>query len=114
MAVRWMAGGSYLDSMTMFGISREAFFVSLWTTLLAIVDTHKIEFSMTQAACADTAAGFLARQRHPVFRGVVGAVDGILIKIWCPSEGEYPKPAQFYTRKGYYALNVQAVVDARR
>ncbi len=32
----------------------------------------------------------------------------------CPSEQEYPKPAQFWTRKGFYALNVQAVCDAHR
>ncbi len=45
---------------------------------------------------------------------MVGCVDGILVKIKMPTAAETPKPVQFWTRKGYFALNVQAIVDARR
>ena len=52
------------------------------------------------------------KQPHHVFKGVIGAVDGILIKIKCPSDNECRRPAKFWCRKGYYSVNMQAVVDA--
>eukprot|EP00961_Rhodomonas_salina_P020172 270972-Rhodomonas_salina.1 len=83
--------------MALFGVSREAFFVGLWLTLEAIVLEMPITFSFRSEDLDATAAGFLARQRRPIFLGVVGAIDGILIKVHCPCASEYPKPAQFYT-----------------
>jgi len=46
-------------------------------------------------------------------RGIVGAVDGIAVKIRCPS-GDVQNPAAYFNRKGFYAIVVQAVCDARR
>lgn len=37
------------------------------------------------------------------FPGVIGCVDGTMIKIVSPSENE----ADYLCRKGFYALNVQ-------
>jgi len=41
---------------------------------------------------------------------VGGATDGIAIKIATPHEDL--NPAQFYCRKNFYALPLQAVVDS--
>eukprot|EP00961_Rhodomonas_salina_P004301 58945-Rhodomonas_salina.1 len=114
MALRWLAGGSYLDQIMLFWVSHEAFFVALWATLEAFTSEMPITFSFRRDDLEETARGFLARQRKPIFHGVCGAVDCILIKVQCPTPHKYSKPAQFYTRKQYYALNVQAVVDAKR
>jgi hypothetical protein len=43
-----------------------------------------------------------------------GAVDGILIKVWCPWASEVGLPRSFYSRKGFFAINVQAVCDVRK
>jgi hypothetical protein len=40
----------------------------------------------------------------------VGAVDGVMVKIIKPAYNG----TQFYCRKGFFAINVQAVVDHRR
>jgi hypothetical protein len=45
--------------------------------------------------------------------GCVLAVDGIAIKIQKPSSLDTSNPNQFYCRKGFHALNVQAGCDAR-
>jgi hypothetical protein len=39
---------------------------------------------------------------------VIGAVDGTLIPIQAPSEN----PQTYVCRKGYHAVNIQAVVDS--
>lgn len=49
-----------------------------------------------------------SRQRNPL-PFCVGAIDGILIPIEKPAESE--RPAAYFTRKGYFALLVQALVD---
>ena len=38
---------------------------------------------------------------------VIGAIDGILIQIIAPKDNE----ADFVCRKGFHAINVQAVAD---
>ena len=43
------------------------------------------------------------------FPNVIGAVDGTLIPIVAPATEDEPA---YVCRKGYHALNVQAVVDA--
>lgn len=52
-------------------------------------------------------------RKGPYIRGIIGAVDGIAIKIRCP-HGSVENPGAYYNRKGFYALVVQAVCDARR
>ena len=42
--------------------------------------------------------------------GCVGALDGICVNIKKPAVGELP--ASFYSRKGFYALPVQALCDS--
>ncbi len=114
MALRWSAGASYLDLMLIFGVSRSSFFDSLWVVFKSLLKARPIVFDMSRDACASRAAGFLLRQRRPVFRHAIGAVDGILVQCRCPSEADHPHPTQFWTRKGFFAFNVQAVCDANR
>eukprot|EP00961_Rhodomonas_salina_P068873 924705-Rhodomonas_salina.1 len=58
--------------------------------------------------------GFVHRQRKVAFRYVVGALDGMLVKIKQPSVKEFAKPVQMWCQKGYYGLNVQAMCDSLR
>jgi hypothetical protein len=114
MALRWLAGGSYIDICVLYGVSPEGFYTSLWLVLAVIVRTYRIQFDMQEASLQKVAAGFLDRQRKKVFRKVAGALDGMIVKIRRPSTREFPKPMQTWCRKGYYGLNVQAVCDAAR
>lgn len=50
-----------------------------------------------------------------VFRGCIGALDGVAIKIRCPTVSDIiSDPGNYYCRKGFYALNVQAICDKLR
>ena len=51
----------------------------------------------------------LSRKPPSPFNGCVGALDGISVKIG--KRIEVPS-AEFYCRKGFYALSLQALVDA--
>jgi hypothetical protein len=66
-------------------------------------------------ALKERAPEFGLRQRPHMraFRGVVGASDGLLVKILCPWKSEVGMPRTFFCRKGVLTLSVQTVCDAR-
>eukprot|EP00658_Telonema_sp_P-2_P028421 TRINITY_DN2177_c0_g1_i2.p1 TRINITY_DN2177_c0_g1~~TRINITY_DN2177_c0_g1_i2.p1 ORF type:complete len:257 (+),score=25.86 TRINITY_DN2177_c0_g1_i2:202-972(+) len=51
---------------------------------------------------------------HGVLTGCVGALDGLALKIDRPSLHDAPDPKQFFNRKGFHALVLQAVCDHKR
>ena len=57
-----------------------------------------------------------SRRSNGVLKGCIGAIDGWLVKIRRPHswlDGAI-NPVPFYSRKGYYALNVQCIVDHQK
>ena len=60
---------------------------------------------------ASLAAGF-ERRSYGKIRGCIGAVDGLLLPIESPQNEGGEGPRKYFTRKGFYAWNVQAVCDA--
>jgi hypothetical protein len=52
------------------------------------------------------------RLRNSPFYGVIGAIDGISVAIRAPSPSECPNLRSFFNRKGFVAINVQAVAGA--
>ena len=50
------------------------------------------------------------------FYGCIGSLDGLAIRIKCPSatKDNVPDPANYFSRKNFYALNVQAICDRRK
>lgn len=114
MTLCFLAGGAVQDMMVIFGVSKEAVYDCIWLVLEALVAAHPIVFSTRPGDLASTARGFMARQRVPVLKGIVRAVDGILVAIRSPSILEHWKPMSFWCRKQYNALNVQCVCNAGR
>ena len=57
------------------------------------------------------AQGF-ARFTDGIIATCIGAIDGVQIAIKKPSLSEAPNPTAYINRKGYFALNVQAVADS--
>ena len=49
-----------------------------------------------------------------ILKGCFGAIDGWLVKIKCPTLLEVNNPGKYMSRKGFFALNVQAIVDKRK
>ena len=53
---------------------------------------------------------------EPIYRGVVGAIDGIAINIDRSSLGKdgVKNPQAYFGRKVFFSLNVQAMGDAKK
>ena len=116
MTIRWLAGGSYLDLKVHMGVATSTFYDIAEDVYDAIIETFPIKFDTSRDALKERAAEFALRQRPHmrVFRGVVGAIDGLLVQIRCPRKSEVGMPRTFFCRKGFFALNVQAACDARK
>jgi hypothetical protein len=48
------------------------------------------------------------------FRHCVGAIDGLAVKIAKPRLKDVPNPMQYYNRKQFFAVVLQAVCDGNR
>ena len=112
MALRWLAGGNYLDIADMHGVHRATFYGALWRTLQAINEVETLNFpSRDNARRVEISNGFL-RNNHDSLAGCVGAIDGIAVRIRKPALIDDACPMTFYNRKGFFAVNVQAICDA--
>lgn len=61
-------------------------------------------------AAAD--AYYARRPFHSLYYGCIGALDGLAVRIPMPELSETEYPLSFFTRKGFCAVNVQAISDA--
>lgn len=113
--LRLLAGGSYLDLVPLFSIATsyvyQVFGTFLGWMLLAF------EFPLVRwlrernwEALNVLANGF-AEKSNGVFHGPFGALDGLALRIRSPTLKEVADPGNYYCRKGFYALNVQAICD---
>ena len=118
MAIRWLAGGSYLDIHHFHGVSQAGFFYSKNNVLLAIRQCPELQIvypSLTDKSTLNSiASGFKQKSTNGVFDKCIGAVDGILIELHCVKGPEAIRAARYWTRKSCFALNVQAVCDSSR
>ena len=49
-----------------------------------------------------------------ILSGCFGAIDGWLVKVKCPTLVEVRNPGKYMSRKGFFAINVQAIVDKQK
>lgn len=112
MTLRFMAGGAVADIMDLHGVlSRETFYYTHSHTLGALdrVLRWPGDIVNDKLLWGEVSKGF-SRFTAGIMHGCIGAIDGIAIKIVRPTE--VPNPARYYCRKGFYALNVQAICDS--
>ena len=114
MALRYLGGGSFIDISAVFGASISSFYNSLWCVVDAINSTPAMEFHLPLDDSSwrlRTAAGFQSRGDGP-FDNILGALDGIVVKQEQPAATDVACLADHWCRKGYYALNTQAICDS--
>ena len=111
-ALRWLAGGSYLDVRLVHGISRETLYTCVWQAVDAINASPgmRMEFPWHDDVKLQNLEKGFAGLCGGKLRGCVFAVDGFCVRIICP--GGAVNPRDYWHRKGFYAFVVQAVVDA--
>ena len=117
MSLRLMAGATYLDMylwanvspdyvMRIFRHTNQYWFAQDFVSPMNYFDNilrNKEGRDKVRERFGDTSDGIMF--------GVVGAVDGWLVRIICPLMTEVPNPGKYMSRKGFYAINVQAIVD---
>ena len=118
--LRILAGGSYLDLGLIFGtgstypyaIFRHVIFQ--WICDDKLVNISGIDFCKDEDRMNAVARDFADGSQH-LFSGCIGAVDGWIVKIRKPRKSDgVLNPKSFYSRKGFYGLSVQAIVDKKK
>jgi len=111
-ALRFLAGASYIDCMRIHGQRTAIFYRHFHETLDAILKTEPLgvdwtdlcELEKLERECSLPGAG------NGAFRGIVGFVDGIVIRTRRPYYNEVSCVKDFYcARKKFWGINVQAV-----
>lgn len=118
MTLRWMAGGSYLDIYFFHGVSDGAFWRAKKQTIDAILNHQSLDLCFPDLndtnALQKISDGFKEKSEMGIMDHCIGAIDGCLIDLHSV-RGECAKQAlRYYTRKGSFALNLQAVCDSSR
>ena len=114
MSLRWLAGGQWQDIKKVYGVSRSHFYFLRRKFMNAIMACPTLEIRLPDSSDIDAlkklASQFEATASRPVFRGCVGALDGLTALIKAPSSNEAENVLAFYS--GHYkhdSLNVQAM-----
>jgi len=114
LALRYLGGGSYVDICAVFGVHAAKLSRSLWEVIDAINASPILDFDF-KLACRrrrlDYAGGFQRRRASP-FGNVIGALDGVAVRQEQPLSSDVQCVADYYSRKGFYAFNTQAICDA--
>ena len=124
--LRIMAGASYLDmvGVTGYGYGSTQTIYNIFHTFVAWINrTYRFPLSQLLEEINsgnDERAGSALAELHfisesfgessgGIFTGCFGALDGLAVRIECPSMKSVPDPGTYFCRKNFYALNVQAI-----
>jgi hypothetical protein len=112
--LRFLAGGNVNDLWRLYGVSVTQLYVSVWATVDAINKNSHINIDFSDRdQLQQIESGFAAKSSRQLFRGCIGAIDGIQVKVSKPSIRDgVLNPREFFCRKGFYSINVQAVCDS--
>ena len=116
-AIRWLAGGSYVDIHERSGISIGAFYYTVRDVYKAIADCDhplldNIKFPKTVAECAAAANGFKGISSFEAIRNCVTVIDGWFMRTRTPPKSEVDNVHSYYS--GHYAaygVNIQFGTD---
>ena len=120
-AIRLLAGGDAYDLAVIFDVHFDHCKRILhevlvhWVIATGIGDLNMVKYLGDKEAMARVSAGFSLRS-NGVLKGAIGALDGWLVRIVRPSWFRHAikNPTTFFSRKGFFALNVQCIVDDRK
>jgi DDE superfamily endonuclease len=117
-SIRMLAGGSYIDLVSLFHVSKSHLYNIVDLFLHWILKTF--EFPLVpwlrerNWQALTNLANLYAEKSNGVFFSPFSGLDGLAVRVKCPKESEVPDPGNYYCRKGFYALNVQAICDRRK
>ena len=110
-ALRWLAGGSYLDICFEFGVAPGSFYHEggvLWGTLEAIDDAFDLYFPFHDDNFLEQKAAEFAQFSHGHLTNCVLAIDGWVCKTRCPTASEVLFPMSYRNRHDCFGIVVLA------
>ena len=116
--LRMLAGGKALDLAVIFDISEshcKKIFIDVaenWIIKADIGEINVESYLKDEIKMKKVSDGFSQRS-NGILKGAIGAIDGWLVRITKPLKNRdgVRNPSTFFSRKGFYALNVQCMVD---
>lgn len=116
MAIRILAGASYLDMILSYYVSPCSVYrvfheVIGWIDESFRFPLYELLENRNWQGLHDIAVSF-SSFTDGILYGIIGALDGVAIRIRCPFLSEVTDPGSYFCRKKFYALNVQVIVDA--
>eukprot|EP00658_Telonema_sp_P-2_P045306 TRINITY_DN3323_c0_g2_i1.p1 TRINITY_DN3323_c0_g2~~TRINITY_DN3323_c0_g2_i1.p1 ORF type:complete len:247 (+),score=51.01 TRINITY_DN3323_c0_g2_i1:238-978(+) len=113
--LRFCAGGAYQDIIDIHGIAESTLYDMLMKVWRAMRKHYPLQFDLEDdEMLEELERGFAGLSRtQGAVRGVVGALDGLAIRINCPTRRDTAKAASFKNRKGFFSMNCQAICDAK-
>jgi hypothetical protein len=115
MTLRFLAGGSYLDLVIIYGVSKNTFFQIVHRVANAICSSSVGGFYLPEntAQFRALAEGFQHRSSHGIIQHCIGAVDGLLVRVRAPVPVETPNVKRFRSgNKKSFGLNLQCICDS--
>jgi hypothetical protein len=123
LTLRMLAGGSYLDLALIFHCCPSHVTAIFHKVLEEWICTHFVpdlyipneEYFLNDEQMRETSRGFAHGRSKGIFGGVIGALDGWLVKIAKVSvTSGVRNVAGYFSRKGFYAINCQVIVDHKK
>ena len=120
LALRLLAGGSYLDLSLLFETGSSYAYTIFhdvledWILRNRLVNINGVDYFSNDQAMCDVALQF-ARSSNGTLNGCIGTIDGQIVKITRPRVKDgIENPGSFFSRKGFYSVNVQCIVDKKK
>jgi hypothetical protein len=122
LTLRLLAGGSYMDLALLFDVGFSTAYeifhkvIKEWILDDRLIKINGIDYCDDNERMEEVARGFAAASKN-VINGCIGAIDGWIVKIRKPRKKKDLNggdPATFFSRKGFFGINVQAIVDRKK
>jgi len=118
--LRILGGATYMDMALIFDTSFNHMHkifrhvILNWLSHPSFYNINGIEYCSDEERMKEVALLF-ARGSNGIIGGCIGALDGWVVKIKKPTRKDGIRNAKsFYSRKGFFAVNVQAIVDKKK
>ena len=113
--LRILSGASCLDVSDVYGIHELSTYRMFYEVVGWVMKTHSFDYDVNDLGHLQSISNGFAQFSGHALEGCIGAVDGLAMRTRCPSERDgVSDPGNYFCRKGFHALNVQAVVDSKK
>ena len=120
--LRLLAGASYLDLELVYKLKHQVIYnifhqvLRDWICNDKVIQINFYNNCTNLEAMKETSWHFANGTSSGKISGCIGAIDGLLIKMVAPSiaKDNISNVANFFSRKGFFAINTQVIVDKQK